>query len=75
MSSRNSAAKWTNLANTFVNGWGPGLGATLATDRERDVAAYERQRAALPKKPPGQRPRETTEPDQTDVARSAVQSS
>lgn len=73
--SKNSGQKWSNLSATFVDGWGAGLGATRVMTRDADVAAYERQKAALPMKPPSRRPRETTEPDQTDVAASAVRAS
>lgn len=51
----NAARGWAEQAGYFVNGWGPGLGATRVDDRERDVAAYERQRASLPKRPPAQK--------------------
>lgn len=49
---KQSMQNYANLSGNFVNGWGPGIGATTAKDRDRDVAAYEAQRAKLPKKPP-----------------------
>ena len=70
-----NAKNWAEQAGMFPNGWGPGPGATLITDRERDVAAYERMKAAKPLKPPHLRPREATSDGNTGGALSCVQSS
>lgn len=71
-----NAKNWAEQAGMFPNGWGPGPGATIVVDRDRDVANYERMKAGLPKKPPSQmRPREATGSDNNEVAEAAVSAS
>ncbi len=55
----NARQAFADRSQSRVGGSGPGGDAISPATRERDLAAYEAQRAALPKKPP-RRPSEGT---------------
>ncbi len=50
--SRQQQQAWADRAGSMMGGAGVGGSATSTLSRERDVAAYEAMKAALPKKPP-----------------------
>lgn len=53
------AQAWAARADSHIGGAGIGGSATSSLSRTRDLAAYERMKATLPKKPP--KPADPTE--------------
>jgi len=58
----NSRQAFADRSQSRVGGSGPGGDAISPATRERDLAAYEAQRKALPKKPPRRQPEGTEQP-------------